>query len=57
MEEQSLYDHVVYNDSVDQAFLQLSQVAQRALAGETGSAPLADAPSRPQQVLPNSGQC
>ena len=39
---------MVYNDSVDQAFAQLSQIASRALEGETGSGPLADAPA--QQV-------
>jgi len=55
IEEKSLYDHVIYNDRVDQAFAQLSQVAKRALAGETGSAPLADEPAGPQQVHVKSG--
>jgi Guanylate kinase len=55
IEEKGLYDHVVYNDSVDQAFAQLNQIASRALEGETGSGPLADAP--PQQVGQAPRQC
>lgn len=55
IEEKGLYDHVVYNDSVDQAFAQLNQIANRALEGETGSGPLADAPA--QQVGQAPRQC
>ena len=36
MKEEGLYDYVIVNESVDEAFRQLQSVATRALAGRTG---------------------
>ena len=44
IEEEGLYDHVIYNDNLEEAFQELAALAERALSGDTGAA----APGEPQ---------
>ena len=37
IKEPGLYDYVIFNDDLDEAFSQLATVARRALAGQVGS--------------------
>ena len=46
IQEEGLYDHVIYNDNLEEASQQLAEIAERALNGETG----ATAPSSEAQV-------
>lgn len=40
IDENGLYDHIIYNDDVDAAYDQLAQVAARALQGGVGTSSL-----------------
>ena len=48
VDEKGLYDHVVSNDNIEQAFAELEQIAKRALDGEIGFVKLSDTPDRQQ---------
>ena len=37
IKEPGLYDYVIFNDDLDEAFSQLATVARRALAGQVGN--------------------
>ena len=37
IKEQGLYDYVIFNDDLDEAYAQLATVARRALAGQSGN--------------------